>query len=395
MGDWAPTVPFRASRVRSTHLADSHPSIAVSFSPGPIEALDAFCAVLADAEEGVTRDEFYGRLSYVIGTLAAMDRVVIFRYDEALRRVRVAGTHNIDRTIFADADVSPESARIVQRSLEQDAVVEIASPSPDEVPEQYRALLRDGTLICVPLVAAGRWIGVAICDRESGDPLTQREQHLLWTLGKTAALAATARIATFEGERARELQQRIDIAREVHDSVVQRMFGVSMALDSDGEFPAEERRRAAAEIQRALSDLKSLVQRPLARTSPPTATTLAAEVARLTRRDDIDIEVAPGSQLEAPAAVQPLAQSVLAEALRNARKHAEPTHVTVRAGRADGAFILEVTNDGVTADSSHRTTGMGLRLAAFEALQLGGVVEFGAREEGRWQVRLVVPVDDD
>src|SRR3954453_22354905 len=266
-----------------------------AYPPGPIEALDAFAEVLADAEAGSTRDGFYGRLCYVIATLAAMDRVVIFRYDDALRRVRVAGTHNLDMAIFADANVSPESAAIAQQSLEQDIVVELPSPAANDVPERYRPLLRDGSLVCVPLVAAGRWIGVAICDRESGDPLTQREQHLLWTLGKTAALAAVARIATFEGERARELEQRIDIAREVHDSVVQRLFGISMALDSDGEFPAEERRRAAAEIQRALGDLKTLVQRPLARISPPTATTLADEVARLTRSDELDIAVAPGS----------------------------------------------------------------------------------------------------
>lgn len=388
-------VPSGGEWVTNRHLADPPPAIDRAYPPGPIEALDAFAAVLADAEEGVTRDGFYGRLCYVIATLASMDRVVIFRYDEALRRVRVAGTHNIDIGIFADANVSPESARIAQQSLEQDTVVELPSPSPEDLPEQYRPLLRGGALVCVPLVAAGRWIGVAICDRASGDPLTQREQHLLWTLGKTAALAATARIATFEGERARELQQRIDIARDVHDSVVQRMFGVSMALDSDGEFPAEERRRAAAEIQRALGDLKTLVQQPLARTSPPTATTLADEVARLTRSDDLDIVIAPGSQLDVPPTAEPLAQSVLAEALRNARKHAEPTHITLRAGHERGAFILEVTNDGVTEGSSNRTTGMGLRLAAFEALQLGGVVEFGARDEGRWQVRLVVPVDDD
>jgi hypothetical protein len=36
---------------------------------------------------------------------------------------------------------------------------------------------------------------------------------------------------------------------------------------------------------------------------------------------------------------------------------------------------------------------MGLRLAALEALQSGGVVEFGEREPGIWQVRLVVPVE--
>ena len=36
-------------------------------------------------------------------------------------------------------------------------------------------------------------------------------------------------------------------------------------------------------------------------------------------------------------------------------------------------------------------SGMGLRLAALEALQVGGVLEFGEREPGWWRVRLAVP----
>jgi hypothetical protein len=64
----------------------------------------------------------------------------------------------------------------------------------------------------------------------------------------------------------------------------------------------------------------------------------------------------------------------------------------VRVGRIDGAFVLEVSNDGVTGRP--RRAGMGLRLAAFEALQNGGIVEFGEREPGTWQVRLVVPRED-
>ena len=367
----------------------------VAYPPGPIEALDAFAEVLADAEAGVSTDAFYGRLCYVICTLASMDRAVIFRYDEGLRRVRVAGTHNLDITIFEDAEVSVESAPIARQALEEDAVVEIPTPSPEDLPPRYRSLLSGGSLVCVPLAAAGRWIGVALCDRASGAPLSQREQHLLWTLGKTAALAAAARIATYEGERARELQQRIDIAREVHDGVVQRLFGVSLALDSDGDFPAEARQRAAAEIQTALTDLKTAVQQPLGRRPRPTATTLAHEVERLAQHADLHIEVEPGSTLDVPEALEPLAQSVLAEALRNAQKHAEPTLVTVNGGTRDGAFFLEITNDGVTGGQTRQTTGMGLRLAAFEALQAGGFVEFGARGDNRWKVRLVVPVDGD
>jgi signal transduction histidine kinase len=78
--------------------------------------------------------------------------------------------------------------------------------------------------------------------------------------------------------------------------------------------------------------------------------------------------------------------------VRNADKHAHPTRVAVRLGRANGAFWMEIVNDGV--DSPRRPAGMGLRLAALEALQSNGVVEFGEREPGTWQVRLVVPHDD-
>ena len=363
------------------------------FPPGPIEGLDAFVEVLADVEAGVTTDAFYGRLCEVICRLTAMDIAVLFRYDEAVRRVRAAGAHGLDVAIFEEAHVSVESAPIARRAFEQDAVVDAHAPFTGELPEQYAALLPGGTLYCVPMAAAGRWVGVVLCHQPEGAALSPRERHVLWTLGKTAALASVARIATFQGERARELQHRIDLAREVHDGVVQRLFGVSMALDGDGDLPPDARKRAAAEIQQALADLRSVVQRPLSRAPRPTQVTLADEVRRLAHRHaDLAIEVDPDSSLAVPPHLESLAQSVLAEALRNAHKHAKPTRVTVRAGKDDGAFILEVGNDGV-GKPARRSAGMGLRLAAFEALREGGFVEFGPRNGG-WQVRLVVPIDD-
>ena len=57
---------------------------------------------------------------------------------------------------------------------------------------------------------------------------------MLWTLGKAAALASVARIVATEREALKQLEQRIDLAREIHEGVIQRLFGVSMALDGDG-----------------------------------------------------------------------------------------------------------------------------------------------------------------
>jgi hypothetical protein len=58
----------------------------------------------------------------------------------------------------------------------------------------------------------------------------------------------------------------------------------------------------------------------------------------------------------------------------------------------DGAFVLEVRNDG--AREGTRGTGMGLRLAAVEALGRGALLEFGP-EGSDWRVRLVVPLEED
>jgi signal transduction histidine kinase len=143
----------------------------------------------------------------------------------------------------------------------------------------------------------------------------------------------------------------------------------------------------------ALADLREALSRPLAPPSQDTGATLRGELARLGRHyKDLPLELDWDDTVEVPEEVEPLAQSVLAEALRNAHKHAKPSSVRVRVGRVDGAFLLEVRNDG--ARTGTRGTGMGLRLAAVEALQRGALVEFGPEGED-WRVRLVVPVEED
>jgi signal transduction histidine kinase len=172
--------------------------------------------------------------------------------------------------------------------------------------------------------------------------------------------------------------------------VIQRLFGVSLALSGDNDLDAKARERCSEEIQAALADLRAAVQRPLARAPRATQTTLREELERLaSQHPDLGVVLEEGDPRAVPAELEPLAQSVLAEAVRNAHKHATPSRVGVRVLRHDGAFVLEVTNDGIHGRS--KQSGMGLRLAALEALGAGGVVEFGKRGPDLWQVRLAVP----
>src|SRR3954454_14322431 len=343
-----------------------------------IDALEMFVDLLARVEEDGSSEEFYGRLCEAACSLTSMERAVLFRYDETQRRVRAAGSHNIPLDVFAGTHLTVETAPIAREALAEDKVIEVVESRGLELPERYRSLLRDGLLVCTPIAASGRWTGVILSDRPGQTPLTDNERYLLWTIGKVAALATHARIATRNQELAKQLQERIDLAREIHDAVIQRLFGVSMAFSSDHELSAEARERIGEELNTALQDLRRALGRPLGRTSRPTQTTLLAEVDRLSGEHP-ELGITLDARDGVPPELEPLAQSVLIEAVRNAAKHAEPTQVDVSLARIDGAFVMEICNDGVHG-RPRPASGMGLRLAALEAIQAGGIVEFGERE---------------
>ena len=210
------------------------------------------------------------------------------------------------------------------------------------MPAEFAAIVAEpARLVCAPMAAGGRAIGVILADRlMSEPPLDDADRHLLWTLGKAAALASVARIVATQFETARQLEQRIDLAREIHEGVIQRLFGVSMALDGDGDLPAAARERCADETQAALGELRSALQRPLGRAPRATGRRWSPRSSgsrACTRISGVALEA--GGDGDVPAALEPLAQSVLIEAVRNAHKHAQPD-AGHRAGRPARRRVL-------------------------------------------------------
>jgi len=377
--------------MRENHSGMSSETAAPQLPTTHADAIEIFAAVLAQNEEEGLGDDFYSRLCEGITRCTALRRVVIFRYDSQRRRILAAGSHGVELALFADDFFTLESAAFAREALEQDRVLEASEDLEGRLPAGYVTRLQARHVVCSPISARGRWLGAILGDRGGdGPPLTDSEREVLWILGKMAALAAMARAATRQHERAAALEQRIDLAREVHEGVVQRLFGVSLALSGDQPLDEETRRRAAEELQMALGDLRTAIERPLGRSVTVRATTLAEELERL-RHEYPDLGIEAAGPLTAPAAFEPLAQSVLAEAIRNVHKHADATRVGVRSEMGGGTFVLEVVNDGVTATEG--PAGMGLRLAHFEAIQAGGLLEYGPHE-GSWQVRLVVPYEE-
>ncbi|MDQ3720508.1 MAG: hypothetical protein M3350_06990 [Actinomycetota bacterium] len=362
-----------------------------------VESLDVFVELFDGLESGPDGGSraFYDRCCEAVCRLTSMSRAALFLYDDARKLVLSVGGHGLPCDSLDEMYGTLEETAVARRALAEDRVIELSGDLQGDLPGADAGLGDLTSLTCTPVSGTGRWLGVLFADRGGGPfTLTEAQRHAMWTLGKTTALAASARNATAQQARSRLLSERIDLTREVHERVIQRLFGVSLALGSTQELGAEERVRCADELGAALNDLRSALSRPLGPSPPGTGATLEEELRRLRRHyKTLPLDVSWTMEEPLPPDLEPLAQSVLAEALRNADKHASPSRVAVELSRVDGAIALEVRNDGVERESPVPTggAGMGLRLAAFEALQRGGLLEFGGAD-GEWRTRLVLPL---
>ena len=272
-------------------LGGNHGGMAVTdestASPARGDLFDVFVGMLSEVDadrEAPPSNAFHDRLCEAVCKLTAMQRAVLFLYDPADQRVELVGAHGLDRARLGDLDVTLDDAPMARRALAEDSVVVVDEGIEDEITAAYARLFGVATLTCTPLAAGGRWLGVLFADRGGGHfDLTDEERHAMWTLGKTAALASSAWLVTREQEHARRLSDRLDFAREIHDRVIQRLFGVSLVLGADGALSPS---RAQALPRRAARrpDRAALGAAPAAGDGAPARGRLAARGPRARRQ---------------------------------------------------------------------------------------------------------------
>src|SRR5215212_3104558 len=181
----------------------------------------------------------------------------------------------------------------------------------------------------VPIVARGEVIGALyLTEKEDGSLFSAEDQKLIELLAAHAAIAIeNARLH----ERSRELnivEERNRLARELHDSVTQQLFGVVLAAESAGELIArgdpagEQLERVQALARGAMEELRSVVfeLRPASLEAEGLAHVLRkhVEVLRRVTGRAIELRIASPPTLGAAAAGQVfrIAQEALQNALR-------------------------------------------------------------------------------
>ncbi len=367
--------------------------IATALAAPRAGTVEVLVGLLAELDEATESGVFYDRVCRAVCTLTTMRRAALLLHDDAYGAVIPMGSHGVDPEIVKLIEGTLDETPIARLALEEDRVVEVGGSLVGHLPDRYAGLADTPRITCTPISAARRWLGVIFADHGGEDfELAPGERETMLTLGRLAALVASVEHSTERRESERRLSERVELTRELHENAIQRLFGVTMALGSERGLSDDERLRCQEELRSVVGDLRHALTRPVA--SPPSAgqTSLVKMLGRIqARRPELRLDWGEG--VEVPPYLEPVAQSVLAEALRNADRHSLPTRIDVRLAADGETFSLTVENDGTGGGSKAKGGGLGLRLAALEALRYEGLVEFGAVAEDRWRVRLVVPME--
>jgi signal transduction histidine kinase len=253
----------------------------------------------------------------------------------------------------------------------------------------------------VPIVARGSVIGALyLTEKERAENFSAQDEKLIELLAAHAAIAIeNARLH----ERSRELsivEERNRLARELHDSVTQRLFGVALAAESAQTLLERDRGAAAAELRRvselargAMEELRAVVfeLRPGSLEAEGLATVLRKHVDVLRRVSGQAIELRVGElpRLESRSAAQVL--RIAQEALGNALRHAEAQRIRVQLEDGSGRLVLSVADDGRGFDpGAVRGQRLGLTSMEERAGELGGSLKITSGAGGT-TVRLEVP----
>jgi signal transduction histidine kinase len=257
----------------------------------------------------------------------------------------------------------------------------------------------------VPIRSRAEVLGALyLTDKEDAPGFTDDDERLIEMLAAHAAIAIeNARLY----ERGRELsfvEERNRLARDLHDSVVQKLFGMVLAAQSAATLFDRDPDSARGQVEKlqeltqdAIQELRSLIfqLRPAAVESEGLAAALAKHVQVLRRvyRQNIDLEVTGEPRLR--PRIDDDVFRIAQEALHNALKHAAAGQLGVRLEEGERLLVLTVRDDGVGFDpgaTAHRSRRLGLTSMEERATALGGVLGIDSAPGKGTTIRLEVPL---
>ena len=292
-------------------------------------------------------------------------------------------------------------ASISRRAMTESAPILVGDLSSASVsPAEVRALELGPSLFC-PLSGEDRVLGVLAVARARGSShFTAGDVALVEVFANAATVALTLGEARTDLEQLEVASEHERIGRDLHDTVIQRLFALGMGLQSIQRLttgPVAERiDRVVDGLDEVIRDIREAIfhlERPAMATSG-----LRLTVNEIATAVEEQLGFSPRIGFQGPvdsvtsAPLQGHVVAVLTETLSNVARHARASSVDVVIAAEDGTLLVSVADDGVGLPAG-RTAGNGLRNIAERAHALSGSVSVTGRTPSGTLVEWRVPVE--
>lgn len=222
-----------------------------------------------------------------------------------------------------------------------------------------------------------------------------------------------ARAVQAEGDREREALRRVEeerlrIARDLHDIVAHTVAGINVqsdvALETFDDRP-ELAHQALAQVRRSGREALQELRVTVAVLRAGGVSDATEPVPRLDQLEELVERAGINATLKRdgetdrlPSVVELAAYRIIQEGLTNVIRHADGANATVSLTQAGDTLTIDITDDGTATNQSRpedgaTPPGFGLIGMSERAAALGGSLEHGPLPGGGFRVRAVLPLD--
>jgi signal transduction histidine kinase len=239
-------------------------------------------------------------------------------------------------------------------------------------------------LVLVAGVAVGYRLRVQSLEARSQELEVQVEERTT-ELRREIAQRTQAEGALRQREREKAItEERNRLARELHDSVTQALYGVTLYSEAvAGQLALGDTDRATEHLkelqdtsQEALAEMRLLIfeLRPPILEERGLVAALQARLQAVEGRADLRVEFKTNLEERLPSDVEEGLYRISLEALNNALKHAQAHKIKIHLHQDEHGATLEIVDDGIGFELASAREGGGMGISAMEerAAELGG-----------------------
>jgi signal transduction histidine kinase len=254
----------------------------------------------------------------------------------------------------------------------------------------------------VPVRFKGEVVGRLYLTNKQGAEFSADDQALVETFALHAGIAIENARMLGQVQRLAVVDERDRISRDLHDSVIQMIYAVTLSLDDVPELvseaPAEARQRvddAIDALHGVIRDIRNFIfgLRPLLLDSGSLLDGMHVLADELRRNTTIEIEVAgeePGGlSLDVVAELLAIAR----EALANVARHSSAGHASMRLNGSGESVRLEIADDGrgLMPDAEVKASHHGLANMRARVDALGGTFDIESRQDAGTRIIVAIP----